>query len=159
MFVCLFLKFTFAKLKQRSVLFSSKKHTKWIIPNTPIRGRNKAGPRANCPQILVRALKRLRPRAQMAHENVGLLPYLMYKRYNKNHICPWKNKIEALIFEIPGPKWPLKFLAYFIPCCDEKYHVMPTVSSLFKYHLCFGKKDFLRQENCKVEVFFTQKHA
>ena len=43
------------------------------------RDQNKADPRGTCPQNLVRAHKMLRPRAQMALENVDSFQYLMCK--------------------------------------------------------------------------------
>ena len=43
-----------------------------------IRGQNKVGPLANCPQHLVRAQKMLRSGAQMALKNIGPFQHLMY---------------------------------------------------------------------------------
>ena len=56
------------------------------------RGRNKVGPQINCPQNLVRAHKMFRPRAQMAHENVGSFQNLMYRRYQKKKTNKQTNK-------------------------------------------------------------------
>ena len=67
------------------------------------RGQNKVGP-----QNLVRAHKMLRPRAQMALENVGSFLYLMYKRYKKirkRNLAlkkKKKKKMRALYLLIPG---------------------------------------------------------
>ena len=69
----------------------------WQVGVAVSRGRNKAGPQANCPQNLVRTLTRLRSRAQMALENVSSLLYLMYLEILQKHIWPWKN-LRALIF-------------------------------------------------------------
>ena len=52
-------------------------YIKYMATCNKIRGGNKAGSRASCPQNLVRAHKMLRPRAQMAPENVGLFQYLI----------------------------------------------------------------------------------
>ena len=46
-----------------------------------LQGLKYLGPQASCPQNFVRSREMLRPRAQMALENVGSLQNLMYKRY------------------------------------------------------------------------------
>ena len=58
------------------------------------RGQNKGGGGAwvNCPQNFVRAHKIVRPRAQMALENVGSFQYLIYKTN-----LALKNKMRAII--------------------------------------------------------------
>ena len=68
----------------------------------------------NCPQkFRARAYEMLRPRVQMAIENVGSFQCLMYK--SQNQIWPWK-KLKPLNFSISGAQVALDFLAYFDPC-------------------------------------------
>ena len=62
---------------------------------------------ANCLQNLVMAHKMLRPRVQMALENIDSFQYLMYKIYYKNQIWPRKN-VRALIFLIPEAQMALE---------------------------------------------------
>ena len=47
------------------------------IVSSTLRHQDMAGPKANCPQNLLRAHKMLRPRTNMALENVDLFQHMM----------------------------------------------------------------------------------
>ena len=51
---------------------------KHVLPSLEIRV-TKGGPQANCPQSLVRPHKMLRPRVQIAFENIGSFQYKIIK--------------------------------------------------------------------------------
>ena len=90
-------------LQLMSIFFIKSQGSKW------------SGPSTKGPQNLMSAHKMLRPRAQMALENVSSFQNLMYKRYyKKNKSCPEK-KLRVLILLIPGAQIALWILDYFDP--------------------------------------------
>ena len=89
----------------------------------------------------------LRPRAQMALENVGSFQYLMYKkildtqnlglkkkkkkktRTKTKNKTKQKKKMRALNFLIPGAEMALGILAY-LDRCTGTFNNLPTVKIL-----------------------------
>ena len=80
-----------------------------------LRDRNKVGLQANCPQKIVRALQIVKQRAQwplsiLADFNLCCMKYIRKAIWALTKYW-WPSNFSCL-----EPKWPLKLLAYFVPC-------------------------------------------